>query len=321
MADNKLYFLKKHVKDPRDFSFSRTFGSVIPEQLPADDFYVAEPLEIMNQDINYNSDFCPAYATSAAREYECGIPFVPEWTFAKAKQLIAEAQGATPEVITQILAEFGLSLRDIMMAAVYKGFLPREFDPFHCDTQDRPARDYVADYRNWPADLDPVGYEYATPSFFEVDGPGDIFTNFRSTLWLNRAEKRAVVSGALWRQAWTKAPGGFVDVDTYNPNDPSDPGSAHAFEFFGQMVANEKLWLVAQLSDGANFGDKGLFYFSQEVVNREFGAYGAYTMSNMPKTQAKYLNANGISVNSPLIDRILAVVWNALLALISRLKI
>jgi hypothetical protein len=297
--------------DARDFSHSRVFGTPSLEQLPEGDFFVSEPLEIKDQDINYPTDYCASYAATAVSEDQELVACVPEYTFAKAKQVMVddlskEMEATPPESdILDMINSWGLDLRVICRAACDYGFLEREYDPFHCNTKDRPERSVIADYRQWPADLDMLAFEHRKNSFFSVDGPYDTFDNFRATLYQNRAESRSIITGALWRASWSRAQGGFIDESTYDAN---EPGSGHAFKIFGQMKANGKLWLVAQMSSGPDHDDKGICYFSREVVNREF-RYGAFTFKDMSKDKAATHNELNLKFNASLIEKAAKLVW------------
>lgn len=284
--------------DKRDFSHSAVFGSIAVDDLPTRDFLVAVPLEIKDQDINYPSDYCTSYASSECGEDEDQVIFVPEYSFQRAKDILAVSQGV------QVYSQFGLNLRDICNSAVQYGFLPRINDPFRCDTMDRPARDTLIASGAWPAELDSIAANYKKASYFAVDGPHDLFDNIRSVMWMNLAERRSVEVGCLWRESWSAAPQGII------PEIYEEQGSAHAFKFCGQKTINGNLYLVAQLSDGPTFGDDGFFYFSRAVVNREFGTYGSFTYSHMPPDSAEWHVTNGVSIYDSFTLKVLKLVSN-----------
>lgn len=298
------------VEDKRDFSFTKVFGTTTIADIPMGDFYVSQPLEIKNQDINYPSDFCAAYAATEVSEDQSLATCVPEWSFAKSKQLaVQKLLFPTQAQIDATIAAFGCNLRDMCLVGTTYGFLSREYDPFACNTESRPERDFLANWHNWNADLDAFGYENAMNSFFAVDGPLDLFDNMRMVMWMNKNSHRSIVTGALWRASWSKMPGGIVTADQY---DPSEPGSGHAFKIFGWKMTPKGLCLVAQLSDGPAFGDNGLFYFDRITVNREFAPFGAYTFSDVPKTQAQIHNEMGFPVNAPIVTKAWAIIIYAL---------
>lgn len=297
--------------DTRDFSFDQTFGSPDVSELPTEDFFVSEPMEIKDQDINYISDFCAAYAASSVSEDQEGVELVPEYTFAKAKQIVAEDRKAFSEDdIIQTINEFGLNLRDICRASCKFGFLERIYDPFHCNTENRPPRGDLADWRRWPADLDMLAFEHRKSSFFFVDGHNDFFDNIRATLWKNRPEQRSVIVGARWRPSWSKAKGGIISSSVYDIN---ERGGGHAFKIFGQMNVEvngkKELCLLAQLSNGKKWGDGGIFYFTREVANREIAPFGAYTFKDLSKEKAQTLKDLGIRADAGMTRKILALLW------------
>lgn len=300
--------LKPLKKDKRDFSHSKVFGSPLLSQLPSGDFLVNTPLEIKDQDINYPSDFCAAYAASEVSEDQEGVTFVPEFTFAMAKKLMyeAEADGVTPE---DVIREFGMDLRMICLAGCKVGFLERMYDPFHCSTMERPSREELADWRNWPADLGQLSWERAKSSFFAVDGPYDRFDNYRSVMWQNRAESRSIITGCMWRHSWMTAERGII------PEEYEDGGVAHAFKIFGWKNIDGKMYLMAQLSSGQNVGDCGVFYFPRSVVNKEF-VFGEFTFKDMPKSKAEYYNTNNITVSDPVLEKIIKVIFTSFIRLI-----
>lgn len=278
--------------DARDFSRHTLFGSPLVSALPEDNFFVGQPLEIKDQG---STDFCAAYAASAVSEDQEGVALLPEYIFAKAKEILGDYTG------------YGLQLRDVCSAACKKGFLEKELNPFK--NEQAQERDFYANWENWPKDLDMLAWEHAKVSYFLVDGPHDTFDNIRASLYQHRAESRSVLTGALWRPDWTMAEGGIVPK-TYN----TDKGFGHAFKVFGWMKIKGETYLVAQLSNGVEIGDKGLFYFPREVVNKEF-IFGSYTFLDTPKEYAKYHN----NIKVPLKAPIAAKIWGLIKFQISRL--
>lgn len=142
---------------------------------------------------------------------------------------------------------------------------------------------FLANWENWPKELDEKAKLHKKQSYFAVDGPFDIFDNFRATLWQNREEKRSILTGALWKLEWTSAKKGVI------PKNAKIDRYGHAFKIYGQKVINGELHLVAQLSNGKNIGDGGIFYFPRSVVNKEF-SFGAYTFKDIDPDIIKRLN-------------------------------
>lgn len=288
-------------------SLTKVFGAIEIAELPDHDFYVSDPLEIKDQDQNYNSDFCASYAAASVSEDQEGVALVPEWTFAKAKQLlIQKLNNPTEEEIMAVIKAYGLNLVDICEAGIKYGFLDREYDHFKCDTPERPERDYIADYRNWPEELDMLGYEHAKSAYFDVnkDAPYDTFDNIRTALFRNAGEKRSVITGVSWRPSWGSHKDGMVPTTT----DPNESTSGHAIKIFGWIRMDDGVRLVAQLSDGPLFGDKGLYYFPRSIVNSEF-TYGSFTFKDqISQEKAQYHSDLNLPLDASLLLKIVKAI-------------
>lgn len=286
-------------------SLTKVFGGVAIADLPDADFFVAEPLEIKDQDQNYNSDFCASYAGASVSEDQEGVELVPEWTFAKAKQLlIQKLKNPTEDQIMAIIKSWGLNLVDVCEAGIKYGFLAKEYDHFKCDTPERPERDILADYRNWPEELDMLGYEHAKSAYFAVDGPYDTFDNIRAALYKNQGERRSVLTGVNWRASWGSHKDGMIPTTI----DPTEQASGHAFKIFGQMRCADGIRLVAQLSDGTWFGDKGLFYFPREIVNSQF-TFGSFTFKDqISQEKAQYHSDLNLPIDSSIFLKIIKTI-------------
>jgi len=310
--EEKQYCLQELPADAKFPSYNTVLGTPVITDVPDTDFFVGEPLEIKDQDQNYISDYCAAYAAASVSEDQEGVLLVPEWTFAQAKKLLVEKLIVPDEnKIKQIIAAYGLNLVDICEAGIKAGFLEREYDPFKCDTPERPERSYLADWRNWPEDLGALAWEHAKNSYFAVDGPYDMFDNMRSVMWKNLPEKRSIVTGVKWRGSWSALKDGMIPEDT----DPNERGSGHAIKIFGQKKCKDgSIRLVAQLSDNTFIGDKGLYYFPRSVVNREF-TYGAFTFQDMNQEKAMFNTDLNIKFNASTMERI----WKTLIYIIQQL--
>jgi len=257
--------------DERDFSFSAVFGWVELEEIP-DEFVVAEPLYIKDQKA---TDYCTGYAVTAVSEDQEGIKLSPEFQFAMTKKI-----SGNPD-------RWGANLRDACKSAVKSGSLPLERAPFNVDD----PRYKVARHEDWSEHLKQEALKHKKESFFDAvkDGPYDRFDNLRSTLWMNRHDKRTIVTGVKWRKRWTVAVDGVV-------REVFDGAMfGHSFKFYGTKMLNGELYIRAQLSNGKEIGDGGIFYFSRAVINEEF-KYGNFTFKDIEPEEAKHLIENGIKV-------------------------
>lgn len=200
-------------------------------------------------------------------------------------------------------SSWGQDLRTIMKAHCKFGTIEQQLSPFPFDHS--TPREVILDPTKWnEEDLAGLAYEHRKNSFFKVDGPYDTFDNFRSILWMHKDEMRSIATGCLWKDSFTKAPGGVIEDKEYN-----EVGEAHAFKIFGQVTIDGVMYLKAQLSNGIDIGNMGIFYFPRGVVNREF-VYGAFHFSDMPRSMAAYHAENNISVNDGLFKRIIKVFSN-----------
>lgn len=251
----------KENKDKRNYSFSKVFGTV--DVLPDKDFMVGQPLEIKNQ---LNTDFCSAYMTTSLSELQEDVLLSPEFQFAKTKEL--EGNYYT----------WGASLQDAFKVLVKWGSIPAEVSPYKVGQN---TRDEIANWKNWEDMflLENKAALHKKQAYFQIDGYGDIFDSIRSAMWINRAEKRGVGTGCVWRGSWNHCQNGIV------PENYENEGVGHAFLFLGQRNINNKLYLTAQNSIG-QLGDNGLYYFSRKIVNKEF-KYGAYTVKDLPQETAQ----------------------------------
>jgi hypothetical protein len=258
----KGFGLKPLKKDIRDFKYENVFGSVSINEIP-DNFVVANPLEIKNQGY---SDMCVAYATCAVSEDQENVLLNPKWFFAKMK----EAQGNWKR--------WGADLREGAKVAVNLGFLEDNDTPYNLKYGDR---DFIANWENWPKDLDDKAQIHKKQSYFAV---GSDFDSIRTILWQNIDEKKSVLTGVLWEAMWNELVDGIIPEKSTGSQE-----TPHAIKIFGQKKIEGKLYLVAQLSNGEAMGGKGLYYFPKEVVDKKF-TFGAFIF--------KDIDPDGVKMNT-----------------------
>ncbi|KKL86203.1 hypothetical protein LCGC14_1947050, partial [marine sediment metagenome] len=71
-----------------------------------------------------------------------------------------------------------------------------------------------------------------------------------------------------------------------------EKGFGHAFIFIGWEITQGVEYLIAQLSNGKEIGNKGLFYFKKDIVNKEIGKYGAYMFVDINPNSVKATHWN-----------------------------
>lgn len=276
-----------HHDESKDYRLDVVFGSTPASQLPTGDFFVSHPLKIKDQG-PYN--FCPGFAAAAVVEDEVDVELDGIYPYAQACKLIGAVQTG------------GMSLHDICEEAVKVGFLEEQYAPFTADKG--TDADFLADWKNYPEDLLMLAWEHARLSYFRADtGPHDTYGNMLSAMVINAAEHRSLLTGVLWRESWTDAPGGII------PLEYESQGDGHAIKVFGQMAMpmdGAPDYFVVQNSWGEKKGDKGLYYFPHEVINKEF-TFGAYTFKNLAPTKAAFYAQHGLHIDASLFKKIEAV--------------
>lgn len=277
--------LKPLVKDKRDFNLQRTFGSIA--SAPNYDFSIGDPLSLKQQ---FDSDFCAAFGIAAASEYQEGVELSPEFQFALIKKITGD-----PEA-------WGADLRTACKSAVKYGSLEKTLAPYTLVNKDR---NFLANLDNWlelKDDKLEEARKHAKKSFFSVSEGVDIFHNIRTALWQNIAQKRAIITGMVWRYSWFNNTG-LISAKY------EEEGTPHAFIFTGQKIINGEPHLVAQLSSGRQTGDNGFFYFPKEVVNKE-ATFGNFMFVDMPPEIAKFLNDWKLSIKWNWLAKIVVYIKN-----------
>jgi len=261
---NRIGGLLPLKKDSRDFKYEGMFGGVAIESIP-DNFTISDPLEIKDQGY---SDMCVAFATVAVSEDQEKVPLSAEWFFSQIKKI----QGNWKT--------WGADLRDGAKAAVKVGFIEEGNSPFSLKKEDR---DFIANWDNWPVELQEEAQVHRKEAYFSVNSD---FDSLRSALWQNRLEKRSILTGVLWESDWNGIKDGIIpDKSTGSEETP------HAIKIFGQKKIGEKLYLVAQLSNSTDFGDKGIYYFPESIVNKKF-KFGAYIFKDLDPENVKKISWN-----------------------------
>lgn len=225
---------------------------------------------ILNQ---WDLDFCTAFATAELQYAIFGIPVDPLYQMAKIKQIRGE------------YASWGANLRDAAQSVVKFGSLPSFFTPYTYSFENPPLktdkdRNFLANWQNWPTDLNNLAAKDKDLSFFNVDGPYDAFDNIRSALWMHRKERRGVLTGMNWEGEWTYAKDSIINGEMVTGN-----GKGHAISIIGQRTLDGVPYIVLQQTWGNSFGKNGFYYFSGEAINKIVGqGFGIFAFSRFDKT-------------------------------------
>jgi hypothetical protein len=235
----------------RDFKYEKLFG--IATGIP--DNYIVGTTKIKNQEL---TDNCVGFASSTVSELQEKIELSPLYQFAKIKELEGNIG-------------FGADIVSGPKSLVKFGSLEQTLCPFTIDKD----RDFLANHENWPVDLDISALTHKKKSYFSV---GNGFDTIKSAIWTN---KSAIITGVMWQDVWIGNKTGMI-------NTVGKGILGHAIAVIGFKKINNIDYLVIQNSYGETVGDKGLYYFSRDVVNKCF-VWGKYILVDMLPQEAKVL--------------------------------
>lgn len=285
VTQTKKFGLRILPYDGRDFGYFKIHSKpkLGAEQIP--DFMLYQPI-ILNQ---LSLDFCFAFAGAESEGILTGKQFDPLYIATKTFQVMGEWEnyGADLRSLCKAITQYG---------ALFAGEGPYTFGTGLSTDKDRNS---LANWQNWPQELDVVASLNRIASFFGVIdySVGDAFDCFIQAMYNNlsqKNEKRSVIFGVLWRPEWTMSPGGIIVDSGYS----IPAGDGHAIEVIGQKTINGQPYVVVQNHWGQQYGDNGLYYFPRSVIDKEATTnLGAYMFSNIEKETALWYIQNGIIIN------------------------
>lgn len=277
--DPMQYGLRELEKDERDFQLGQYVDLPRLEDLPE-----SFQLPILGIKDQKNSDFCAAYAAVLLSEMQEGVELSPEFAFAKAKELVGDYDG------------WGLQLREILKAMREKGTIKEVDAPFNVKTHDR---DHLANWENWPKELDEKALVHKKKSYFSVSGPYDHFDNARAALWHYREQKQGIEFGILF--GW---PMNTMILDTQPQG-----GYGHAMAITGfTILENGEQVLIVKNSYGTQAGDRGTHYITRDIYNTFVERYGAFMMVDADPEDVRWRLENSIKEG----DNWLVQIWKIL---------
>lgn len=276
------YGLKILPPDSRDFPLGKSVDLPPLSDLPNE--FILETTGVKDQK---NSDFCSVFAAATISELQEGVKLSPEYIFAKAKELLNSYEG------------WGLTLRDVGNALVKKGSIKQEDSPYTVETKDR---EFLANWQNWPADLDKKALFHSKHSYFWLSSVDEI----KQTIW--KFKNVGVLVGVLWN--W---PSYSKIIDTIPTT-----GYGHALAIKGWKRILGKEYLVIQNSWGESAGDKGDHYFSGEVIEHFIKQYGALAFIDISPEDAKRRLDNGAKLDDNWLVDLLKSLWSLLKSLWQR---
>lgn len=233
----------------KDWSHQSRFGSANPATLPAT--LGIHRMLVEDQDEPVITQFCTAYGTSKAGGYHFGIDMSPEWQVGKIGEY------------NSVPIMNGTDPKTAMEAAVLNGFLPKSKALY---TLKNKGAAFIADWRNWSDMLDPLARGYAPTGYYAVsDEATDIFDDIRGALYKAKQANDwwPVMAFGKWFFSWNHQAN--TSGATITQNDGAY--SMHNYVFIDWITLQNVPYLVAHLSEGEDWGDRGFCYFSRAAVN------------------------------------------------------
>lgn len=265
---NKIKFgLRPTKQDNRDFKLSSIVRLPKLDELPEE--FILKPLSIKYQG---SSDFCTSMATCGVSELQEGVELSPEWSFAVSKMISGDLNG------------WGQDLRSAMKAHTRYGAINQAITSLTLEELDHSV---LRDIKSYPDYLFSKATKHRKKSYVSVDGQYDPFDNIRASIWKFREEKRAVITGLLWK--WDMKEPIITNV-------VNDSGEGHCIWICGWKKVNGQPMLVLVNSYGKWSGDNGLFYVPRAVVNHAVRKFGSYTFIDMTPEELQKLNWSRIQI-------------------------
>lgn len=278
--------ISKTRHDTRDFSLAGMYRQIDIKEVPKVDFETRVPLV---KDQGNETDTCSAFAVTSVSEDQELVELVPEFQFYVTKMLISKDPDS-----------WGADLRDACLSVAKYGSLPRY--AIEQGFRVPQNRDLILNKDSWLPEWFDLAAAYKKATVFKVDGRYDTFDNIRTALWQFRNEKRSLVGGVSWQSAWTDMADGLINEDT------GEEGFGHALKIYGQKIINGIPYLKVQLSNGTAIGDKGIFYFSRDVVNKTFTEYGQFMFKDIERKTVEVYKTQGIRATDNFFIKLVAFI-------------
>jgi len=257
--------------DERDFLLGDL--GIKPKPLHDNDFIVGE-LEILDQK---KSSFCVGYGTCLTKQKQEKEKLSPTGLYAMMKKLIDKN------------ISWGSRL-DSGMKCLVKYGCPEQYD-FPYDAS--KSRSFILNPKHIPV-LKVSAKDHKSRTYFQVyPMPGMTPFNAIRSAMITYDER--VNTGIRWNRAYDKL---FTDHSGILPNPTGAWAFGHDIVAVGQKTINNTLYLALANSYGTRFGDNGLFYMTEQQVNRYLN-YGGLISLDIERDLAELLLLyNGKAVKS-----------------------
>lgn len=228
--------------------------SELPEEFSLEIPYISDQIA------DGNNDMCSAYATCAVSAIQEGLKerFHEPFSFAASKKITGYPDDWGQ---TQIGAWKG----HVAYGAVEdKEILPEDRS---LSNSDRRRFDLYSNEAKSKA------LRHLKKAYVRTKGPYDAYDNIRATIWMYRAQKRAVTIGVLF--GWSL----YVDV--------LDGISSGGFGHMMYVIGWDKKGLIVVNSAGKSAGINGVHHMTRETIEYYVPIFDAYTTIDMTEEELK----------------------------------
>lgn len=244
--------LKELLPDNRDIQLG--FLTKLPPLSDLPETFNLGEIEIKDQG---ETDYCTAYATCYASEFQEKTELLPEWSFAVSKHISGDVD------------EWGQDLRTACKSHQKYGAIEKREIPEN--------ERYLS---SWP-DLFSQAIKHKKRSYTKITGHYDHYDNIRASIYYFRNEKRAIVLGVEW--GWP------LDQEII---DDIKPGFGHALCAIGWS----RTGLIVLNSAGKEAGNKGIHIITRNVINYYVDKYGAFMFIDYTPDSLRYMIYNKIEL-------------------------
>lgn len=237
--------LKPIKHDKRDYSYSRTFGTLALPDMPLE-YNCDAGLTMPDQNAEGRPYGCTGYTQAELASDEDQVAYNPGFTYDKTRYL----EGTEGNV--------GCDLRTSLESTIVYGVQR------HDETTDGEA------------------LQHRRGQYFHVtDNPNlDAFDDIKTTLWNERASRRSISIGTPWFNEWSPGRDGILS-ENFVYDFVWFHYAWHNWKICGWKVVNGEQYLIGKSWQGRNYGDGGWVYLSRKAINKVMliDGCGAYTLA------------------------------------------
>jgi hypothetical protein len=221
--------------DPRDYSFSRSFG-ITATPIPPKEYNFDKGFGMSDQNADGYPFGCVGYTQASIASNQDGQLFDPIFTYQKTCEI--EGHGM----------DRGCDIRTAAKVGQVYGM--------------RPVYGFDED-----------SLKYRRGAFFNVDkSPGcDWFDSMRIAM---RRTASPLSVGTIFFPEWSNPGPTGILTEHFVWDGVWDTEMGHNYEICGEKLIDGKPYLIAKTWQGPNFGDNGWCYIGREAFNKAFDIWG-----------------------------------------------